>query len=63
MTAATKKDIKKKPDYQTVVHVAFAPEVLDQIDAQAEIESRTRVNMVQVLVKQALGMKQETATV
>lgn len=48
----TKKD--KLKDQLVTVHVNFPAEVIRAIDEKAVAESRTRVNMIQVLVKQGL---------
>jgi len=57
---ASKKEpgAKKKP---VTVHIAFPPDVIELVDQRAEVESRTRVNMIQVLVKQALEEQSQTA--
>ena len=44
----------KKTDGPITVHITFAPELLKKIDKHAESEDRTRVNMIQVLVKRGL---------
>jgi hypothetical protein len=44
---------ERKPRY-VVVHVAFSPKEVEKIDAQAEIENRTRINMIQTFVLRGL---------
>jgi hypothetical protein len=50
---------EKKKLLETVVHVRFAADLLHQIDSRADVESRTRANMIQVLVKQALEVRRD----
>ncbi len=47
---------KTKKKTPTTVHLQLAPEVLERVDKLAESQSRTRINMVQVLIKQALDL-------
>jgi predicted transcriptional regulator len=47
---------RKKPP--TTVHLQLSPDVMERVDALAEAQSRTRINMVQFLIKQALTMQQ-----
>ncbi len=50
---STKKDLLK--NQLVTVHVNFPAEIIRAIDQKAISESRTRVNMIQALVKQGLG--------
>jgi len=56
MIASKKEPVaKQKP---VLVQIHFSPEVIEQIDHRASKEDRTRKNMVEVLVKQALEQSQ-----
>jgi hypothetical protein len=54
-----KKLQKERKPLPIVVHVGFTKEMIQRIEKQAEVENRSRLNMIQTLVLRGLATLEE----